>query len=87
MASAQDPTNSSTLPNPNLPYAALWEKPCDLPTSRRIPDKMGPMMAARPLVSAKHEKVRVDCSGLGPAESEAAAGQTDEKPPLYHAAS
>lgn len=80
VATAQEPTNTSTFPNPNFPKRPPKES--DSPCSRSKPDSIGPTIAAMPLISAKQVNVIRACSGYRPAESAAAAGHTDEKPPL-----
>ncbi len=84
VASAQEPTKSSTAPYPSRPKTPPNDDP--LPATRRTPDSAGPTTAETPLKIAVLASARPAYSGLPLAQSDAARGHVDEKPPLCNAA-
>lgn len=82
VATAQDPTNISTMPNPNCPYVELPLRPVAFPFSYSIPDRIGPRTAAKPRKKAVPPNAIPVCSGLEPAHSAIASHHTEGNPPI-----
>ncbi len=79
-AKAHEPTKISTAPYPWRPNIPPIDEP--LPASSKRPDSIGPTTADMPLKMAVDAIAMPVYSGLPPAQSNAAFGQVEEKPPL-----